>query len=1189
MQCPQCQAQNREGAQFCRECGARFDVVCPACGARIEAGSSFCDSCGAALSVSPAAAATLARFASPGNYTPKHLAEKILTSRSAIEGERKQVTVLFADLSGFTSISERLDPEDVHGFMTRAFELMLAEVHRYEGTVNQFLGDGIMALFGAPIAHEDHGQRAVHAALGIRKALESYQDELQRTPEISFQVRQGLNTGLVVVGSIGSDLRMDYTAVGDTTNVAARLQQAADPGRIVISDATYRLVGGYFYTRPLGELSVKGKAEPVPAWEVISARTARTRLEVEAERGLTPFVGREQELRLLAESFDKAKAGQGQMVFLVGEPGIGKSRLLFEFRRHLGEDATWLEGHCVSFGRSIAFHPLIDLLKRNFRIEEGDTGVTIVEKIERGVLRLGEDLRPTLSYLRFLLSIDPGDPAVLTIDPKKRRGEIFNALRRLTLRAAEVRPQVIVFENAHWMDQAMEEYLAFITDSLPTSRALLILTYRPGYAHPLGDRTYHTRIALTALSAAESAQMSLGMLGAETLPDEARALIVRKAEGNPFFIEEVVKALGEVGVLRQAGYRYVLAKRADEIVVPDTIQDVIMARIDRLEEAPKKILQLASVIGREFTRRLLDRIADTPGQNEACLRELKAIELIYEKSLFPEPAYLFKHGLTQEVAYNSLLVQRRRELHHRIGAAIEELYADRLAEQYEVLAYHFSRAEERMKALEYVLKAGDKAAQAYANREALALYEQAVGLLPEANVAQRADVLKKLATVTQYLGDADASLRYAESAVELYEKLGDKRNAVAMHLHIQVLYGWQWDGAREDLGLKHLEAAAALVEDNPDSVEKGLVHQRTGHLYLHRAEPTTTLAWAQRAVDMFARLGVQMGTSLGTALTYMGRIDEGVAYSEKNWEPVRKGAIPVVMAVMGHELSLTLALARDVPRATEWGERVLPEVVKTSPVFEAMLRRPLALIYALSGDVAKADETCQAVERIEAKTLLGCIYEDAAGIGVHYLRRGEWEKARDYLERAIPLYEERSNLSALSMCALVLGSLNLEMGNFPRAEELLLRSLEISQKGSNVLVELWVLPALAELALKTGRPDRAAAHVKRGFELLTPDRNWYGLPAPMWLAKGMLAGAKGKWDEAATAFEKAIAITRQYRLSSDEAKALLEWGLMHLARGQAGDRQSGEKKLGASLDIFQRVGAKKDVEKVLARKEVLSR
>src|SRR5262249_51691171 len=341
MQCPQCQQDNPPHARFCLSCGARLTLSCGSCGAELPAGARFCLQCGQAVAAgSPAPA----RSPLPETYTPKHLAEKILTSKSALEGERKQVTVLFVDVSGFTSISDRLDPEDVHGLMTRAFELMLGEVHRYEGTVNQFLGDGIMALFGAPIAHEDHARRAVHSALGIQEALERYRTELERRRGIQFRVRQGLNTGLVVVGSIGSDLRMDYTAVGDTTNVAARMLQTADAGRIVIAEATHRLVGDYFHTRPPGARTLKGKTEPVDAWEVTSPRSARTRLDIEAERGLTPFVGRDRELRVLTESFDKAIAGLGQVVFVVGEPGIGKSRLLLEFQRHLGERATWVEG-----------------------------------------------------------------------------------------------------------------------------------------------------------------------------------------------------------------------------------------------------------------------------------------------------------------------------------------------------------------------------------------------------------------------------------------------------------------------------------------------------------------------------------------------------------------------------------------------------------------------------------------------------------------------------------------------------------------------------------------------------------------------------------------------------------------------------------------------------------------------------
>src|SRR5262245_34731381 len=723
MKCPRCQQENPPESNFCLGCGSRLGLTCPSCGADLPAGSRFCNKCGTAVSGEPARPG---RFASPEAYTPKHLADIILTSKSALEGERKQVTVLFVDVSGFTSMSDRLDPEDVHGLMTRAFELMLAEVHRYEGTVNQFLGDGIMALFGAPLAHEDHARRAVLAALGIRNALGQFGDELRRTRRIGFHVRQGVNTGLVVVGSIGSDLRMDYTAVGDTTNVAARMLQIADAGRIIVAEATHRLVGNYFHTRPLGDLPLKGKPEPVRAWEVISPRSARTRLDIEAERGLTPFVGRDRELRVLTECFDKVVAGLGQVVFVVGEPGIGKSRLLLEFQRQVGERATWVEGRSMSFGRSIAFHPLIDLLRRTFRIEESDQDSAIIEKIEHGVLRLGADLRSTLPYLRHLLAVDPGDPAVHAMEPQLRRAEVFEAVRRLLLRAAEVWPQVIVFEDVHWMDRATEEYVGLLADIIATSRVLMILTYRPGYVPPFGDRSYYTRLAVTALSTEASAEMTRGMLAAERLPDTLQTLIAGKAEGNPFFVEEVVKSLQELGAIRPEPGGYVLTRVLNEVVVPDTIQDVIMARIDRLAEAPKKTLQLASVIGREFTRRLLDRISNIRGETERFLRELKGIELIYEKSLFPELAYMFKHALTHDVAYNSLLVQRRKELHHLIAMAVEELYADRLADQYEVLAHHFSKAEDWPRALDYLVKAAGKAAQGFANREALALYQQAL-------------------------------------------------------------------------------------------------------------------------------------------------------------------------------------------------------------------------------------------------------------------------------------------------------------------------------------------------------------------------------------------------------------------------------------------------------------------------------
>jgi len=406
--CAGCGQANPTGAQFCGACGSRLTAVCPACQAPNPPANRFCHQCGGPLAADRPAAEP---FASPSAYTPKHLAEKILTTAGALKGERKQVTVLFVDVSGFTSLSAGLDPEEVHRLMSRAFDLMLAEVHRYEGTVNQFLGDGIMALFGAPIAHEDHAQRAVHAALGIARALEAYQAEL-RPRGITFRARQGLNTGLVVVGSIGSDLRMDYTAVGDTTNVAARMQQVGEPGRVTISEATHRLVRGYFETRALGEKALKGKADPTPVWEVVAARETRTRLDVLAEQGLTPLVGRERELGQLLDAFARARSGEGQVVFLVGEPGIGKSRLLHELHRRIGGAAAWHEGHCLSFGKAMALHPLVDLVRRWFGVEDGDVEAAIAAKLERGAADIAPDLVAVTPHLRALLSIDPGDDSV---------------------------------------------------------------------------------------------------------------------------------------------------------------------------------------------------------------------------------------------------------------------------------------------------------------------------------------------------------------------------------------------------------------------------------------------------------------------------------------------------------------------------------------------------------------------------------------------------------------------------------------------------------------------------------------------------------------------------------------------------------------------------------------------------------
>ena len=729
MICSSCGAENRDTAKFCLGCGQSLALVCSRCGAELPPAARFCDQCGTSLQLSgsgspKSAPDTQHPTPDPRSYTPQHLAAKILTGRSALEGERKQVTVLFADVGGFTALSERLDPEEIHGIMDRCFRILSDEVHRYEGTINQYTGDGIMALFGAPIAHEEAPERAVRAALGIQVALQQLGEELHTQRGIDFQMRIGLNTGLVVVGKIGDDLRMDYTAVGDTTNLAARLQSAAPPGGILISDVTAKLVTGRFVTQPVGPLQLKGKSQPVQAHAVLRA-VPRAPLVAPSEHGLTALVGRRTELAALETLFDHAHAGRGQIAFVVGEAGIGKSRLIHEFRRRLGDAAlTWLQGRCISFGRGIPFLPVIDVLKHGLGIDESDDDRTIVAKIAQGVAALGPDVRTVEPYLRSLLAVDPGDAGVAAMDASARRFATFEALKRLLLSGATQQPLVVLIEDLHWIDPASEEFLTYIADAVLGTRVLLLCTYRPGYRPALGDRSYVTRLALQPLSRDETATMAAAMLDSQEVPAEIRALIIDKAEGNPFFVEEVTKSLIEVGALRRTTHGYALGRPVSEIVIPNTIQDVIMARIDRLGEEPKRAIQIASVIGREFAVRLLQRAGELGDRINPLVGELRALELIYEKSGVPELAYMFKHALTHDVAYESLLLQRRKLLHHTIGRAIEELYADRLPEHWETLAHHFYRAQDWERAFRYLVTAGDKARAAFANTEALSFYER---------------------------------------------------------------------------------------------------------------------------------------------------------------------------------------------------------------------------------------------------------------------------------------------------------------------------------------------------------------------------------------------------------------------------------------------------------------------------------
>src|SRR5262245_50448556 len=511
MQCPQCQQDNPPQAKFCLECGTRLVLTCAQCGTELPADAKFCLECGQPVGTRPVMPS---RFATPETYTPKHLAEKILTARSDLAGERKQVTVLFADIKGSLELIADRDPEEARHILDPVLEHLMAAVHRYEGTVNQVMGDGIMALFGAPVAHEDHAVRACYTALAMQAALRRYGEEVRRTHGLAVQSRVGLNSGDVVVRAISNDLHMDYPAIGQTTHLAARMEQLATPGSILLTATTLRLVEGLVQVHALGPIPVKGLVEPVEVFELIGASTVRRRLQAAVARGLTRFVGRQTELDALSHAQERAGAGHGQVVALVGEAGVGKSRLVYEFvRSHSTRAWLVLESASVSYGKATPYFPVIDLLKRYTHVEEHDDTHTIRAKVTGQVLTLDVTLQDAIPALLALLDALPEESPFLRLDPPQRRQRTLTALKRVLLRESQVQPLLLVFEDLHWIDTETQALLDSLVESLPSAPLLLLVNYRPEYQHGWGSKTYYTQLRLDPLPPLSAEEFLHALLG----------------------------------------------------------------------------------------------------------------------------------------------------------------------------------------------------------------------------------------------------------------------------------------------------------------------------------------------------------------------------------------------------------------------------------------------------------------------------------------------------------------------------------------------------------------------------------------------------------------------------------------------------------------------------------------------------
>jgi len=1024
MKCPKCQTENPETRKFCLECGAKLSQVCPQCGSENLPEDKFCGKCGHALAET--AAVPTIDYTEPQSYTPKFLADKILDTRSSIEGEHKLVTVLFADVANYTSISEKLDPEEVHQIMDGCFKVLMDEIHRYEGTIDKFTGDGVMALFGAPVAHEDHAQRACYAALAIQKAMGEYGEEREKECGVEFKMRVGLNSGPVIVGSVGNDLKMDYTAIGDTTNLASRMETMAKPGTVLVSSDTYKMARDFFKFEPLGKVKVKGKEEPVEAYVLVEAGEVETRIEAAVARGLTKFVGRKREITVLKEAFEKAKSGSGQVVGIVGEAGVGKSRLLLELRGALRKkEYTYLEGECLHYGGLMAYLPFLDILRSYFDIKEGEREFVIKKKMSEKITQLDEKLKDILPPLHEILSLKVEDEEYLKLDPPLKRERIFEAIRDILIRESQDRPLILSVEDLHWVDRTSEEFLSYFIDWLANTRILLVLLYRPEYTHQWASKSCYSQIRVDQLSTNTSAELVQSILEEGEVAPELSELILNRAAGNPLFMEEFTHTLVENGSIQKKNHEYILTRKASDIQVPDTIQGIISARMDRLEDNLKRTMQVASVIGRDFAYRILQTITEMGEELKSYLLNLQGLEFIYEKSLFPELEYIFRHTLTQEVAYNSLLLRRRKEIHERIGRAIEELYAGRLEEFYEMLAHHYSRGENLEKAYQYLKLSGDKAVRSYSLWEAFRFYEEAIKVLnklpeTEENKRRGIEVRLSMAMPMMALVYPEDSLEILQEGERLSKELGDERSLANFYSNMGFYYTIGGDPL---LGRKYAENCfeeAEKIQDvelmAPTAFDLCPSYNRAGEYFKVAEVAPRVLALLEstrRESEYFGRLLNVYSALLanyGAAMGMLGNFGEGEALCEK-----------------------ALRFAREI----------------NDSYSIAMAEFYYIGLFLVKGDGKNVIEHSQNAIRYGEETQMVAILGLAwTLLGWGYYLLGELETARKHMERGLKTQTDAGLPFLLSFHYWALSMVHFDSGDLENAGSRAEEALEFAQKNS---------------------------------------------------------------------------------------------------------------------------------------------
>jgi class 3 adenylate cyclase/tetratricopeptide (TPR) repeat protein len=1023
MECSRCSQDNRPGARFCNACGERLDIVCAACGFRNAAGGRFCDDCGALL------APTTERLAVPATYTPSHLAGRIRTSRAGVEGERKQVTILFADLKGSMELLAHRDPEEARQILDPVLERMMEAVHYYEGTVNQVLGDGIMALFGAPLAHEDHAVRACYAALRMQESIARYDRELEAAHGLRVEVRIGLNSGEVVVRSIGNDLTMDYSAIGQSTHLAARMEQLAQPGTILLTGHTARLAEGYVDVKPHPETRVKGFDAPIAVFQLAGASAIRSRLHAAAVRGFTRFIGREAEMAQLAHAGERARGGRGQLVALVGDPGVGKSRLVWEFLHTARSEGWWpIETAAVSYGHDRPYLPVIGLVRAVLGLGEGDA----LDTRQRLALVLGDDVPSRLaSPLLALLDAAVDDPGWDALEPDERRRRTLDAVKHLLFTQARRLATCLIVEDLHWADAETQAVLDGLVDGLPTARMLLIVTFRPGYRHGWGGKTYYSQIHVDPLAADGAERLLDELLGSDPALADLKARLVERTEGNPFFLEESVRHFAET--------------RAPN--VPATVQAVLAARIDRLEPDDKRLLQAAAAIGRDVSAPLLRAVsAARAGLFEQGLARLRAGEFLYESRLFPEVEYTFKHALTLEVALGGLLREHRRALDARIVATIEAGDPGRRGEQVERLAHHALRGEIWDKALGYCREAGERAAARSAHRAAARYFEQALEALahlPPSPFTQEQGV------------DIRLALRYSLSPLGEFARM-----------------------------LEELQKAERLAQELGDDVRLGRVCSFLANYYTVMLDFRRAIAYGRRALDIAERhadvaLGAVASTFLALAHNTVADYPRAIELAQRNVVSLRDGReFERYGAALLPAVYSRVVLAWSLAEVGSFDEAAA--AARDAMAIAEHADHPYSLIFGCLGlgvALNRQGEFTAALEPLERALTLsrtaeapGIFGQIAAVLASAYARLGRGEAATALLEEAIGLAIARGDLYGHWLRSGGLAEAFLAAGRAADALPLAEQAVDMTRYAFAKGQEGWALLLLGEVAAAQSPP-----------------------------------------------------------------------------------------------------------------------